>query len=278
MGADHLTEDNAIVLDVETTGFSPHADRITEIAILNFRSGEVLMKTYLNPERRIPEDVQKITSITDEMVASAPYFAEIADQLAIIISTASAIIGYNTQFDRGMIAAEFARHAAKTPGFVAPAWPTLVCAKRQWDLREPREERNLTNAYRRFVSPKGFVGAHGALADANATRDVFLGQQFAFMLESVEWAELDPEQKTWYGSSGHFVWKDGVLTCNFGKSKGQSAHVVERGYWQWIWRGDFPEHVKQLADWMIYVGPRYTEDELRLSKLTEFAREKEKLT
>ena len=42
--------------------------------MIEVRNGEVLEEfdTFVNPEKRIPDEVVKLTSITDEMVADAP--------------------------------------------------------------------------------------------------------------------------------------------------------------------------------------------------------------
>jgi DNA polymerase III epsilon subunit-like protein len=267
----------AIVLDTETTGFSPHQHRVVEIAVVDFETGDTLLHTYLDPGEAIPEDASAVHGITWDqptykakdgtekpatMVKGQPTFDTVALELATIIQGAEAIIGYNPWFDRGMIAGEYRRLAQSTPGDVpTPRWPTLICAKRQWDLNEPREQRHLTNAYKRFVDQKGFDGAHGAMADTTATREVLIAQIFTFGLEGKSWEEFDPDQKRWCGPSDHVIVVDGVLVCNFGKYKGRPCHEIDLGYWRWIAGQDFPEHVKTIGDYcVVKKGP--TADEL----------------
>lgn len=251
---------DAVVVDTETTGLEPGSARVIEIAMViagDDGTVETLFHSYVNPECPIPEEITKITGITNEMVASAPKFAEIAQDVAHILSRAEAMIGQNPWFDRGMIAAELVR--AK----VDVRWPVLVCTKRTWDIYEPREQRHLTNAYKRFVDRAGFEGAHGALADATACARVICAQIREFGLQDKEWRDWDPEQKTWWGPSSHILWKDSVLVMNFGKHKDQLVHTVDRGFWRWVQSKDFPEHVKVLADYMTDVAkPDITAEQL----------------
>lgn len=250
-----MSDKRVIVLDTETTGFSPVRDRVIEVAVLDFNTGEVLIDTKLNPQMPIPPDSTLVHGITDEMVADAPLFASIVVQLASLISQSEAVIGYNPWFDRNMINGEFQRYNSRASApdrdgsfeSLAVNWPTLVCAKRTWDIHEPKEKRHLQNAFKRFVNKDGFEGAHGALADARATRSVYFEQQSLFKLVGVPWNELDPEQKRWVGPSDHLVVDDGIVKINFGKHQGKDCFAVERGYWSWISSSDFPEHVRAVA-------------------------------
>lgn len=61
-------------LDLETTGLSPDADRITEIGIVKTRCGEVLgeLATLVHPGRSIPPAITTVTGITDHLVRGHP--------------------------------------------------------------------------------------------------------------------------------------------------------------------------------------------------------------
>lgn len=246
----------AIVLDTETTGFSPQYDRVTEVCAIDYDSGEVLMHTYVNPGIPISAEITRITGISDETVKDAPKFLDIAGNLAGHISHSAAMIGHNPWFDRSMLSAEFLR----TVGGVT--FPRLVCTKRTWDQHEPKEERHLSNAYKRFVNREGFANGHTALADTRATREVMLAQRKEFGLENLSWEEMDPEQTKWCGPSNHVIIVDGVLVFNVGKNKGMPCHAIEKSFWGWLVTKDFPDHVKQLADYLMLVKPDCTAEEL----------------
>ncbi|MCB0543822.1 MAG: 3'-5' exoribonuclease [Saprospiraceae bacterium] len=98
------------IIDVETTGGTARYERITEIAIV-LHDGEKVTDTFsslINPERSIPWNITQLTGITDEMVAHAPRFFEVAK--TIVEMTEGAIfVAHNVSFDYSFIREEFAR-------------------------------------------------------------------------------------------------------------------------------------------------------------------------
>ena len=73
------------IVDLETTGGMFKRDRITEVGIVIY-DGEEILETYqsfVNPERSIPPQITRLTGITDEMVAYAPKFYEIAKDIVL---------------------------------------------------------------------------------------------------------------------------------------------------------------------------------------------------
>ena len=68
------------VVDIETTGGKSASNRITEIAIVKTDGYEILdqFSSLVNPHRSIDKFVVQLTGITDEMVATAPKFRDIA--------------------------------------------------------------------------------------------------------------------------------------------------------------------------------------------------------
>lgn len=89
-----------VVLDFETTGTLPQDDKITEVGAVKIVDGKIVEKlaTFVNPERKIPDNVIELTGITDEMVADAPKFEEIAGDL-YKFCYGSIIIAHNLPFD-----------------------------------------------------------------------------------------------------------------------------------------------------------------------------------
>jgi DNA polymerase-3 subunit epsilon len=97
-------------LDLETTGATPLKDRITEIALVRFDNGVEVARwqTLVNPEQPIPVFIQQLTGIDNEMVATAPKFAEVADKLLSFLE-GSVLAAHNVRFDHGFIKSEFKR-------------------------------------------------------------------------------------------------------------------------------------------------------------------------
>ena len=71
------------VVDIETTGGMPQSHGITEIAIVIHNGVEVTGKyvTLVNPLQKIPPFIINMTGISDEMVAEAPLFEEVAPMI-----------------------------------------------------------------------------------------------------------------------------------------------------------------------------------------------------
>jgi DNA polymerase-3 subunit epsilon len=100
------------------------------------------------------------------------------------------------------------------------------------------------------VNPDGYEGAHGAIADINATAEVLLAQLERFSLQDKAWTDLDPDRAKWVGPSGHLVWrdsgKDGIVVT-FGKYKGKDIAEMDDWYTNMITEKDFPTHVQDVC-------------------------------
>ena len=96
------------IVDLETTGGLSAVDRITEVAIFIHDGNKVVEEftTLLNPERSIPPFVSRLTGITDEMVANAPKFYEVAKEI-INLTEDCIVVAHNAGFDYGFLKHEF---------------------------------------------------------------------------------------------------------------------------------------------------------------------------
>ena len=99
-----------VVFDVETTGSSVPPGRMIEIGAYRVREGRVADEfiTLINPETTIPPFISGLTRITNAMVADAPLFAEIADDLLTFIGD-SMLVAHNSGFDMGFLNHEIGR-------------------------------------------------------------------------------------------------------------------------------------------------------------------------
>ncbi len=98
------------VVDLETTGGMYKRDRITEVGIVIFDGEEIIDKwsSFVNPERSIPPQITRLTGITNDMVAYAPKFYEVAKD--IVLKTEGCIfVAHNVRFDYMFLRAEFER-------------------------------------------------------------------------------------------------------------------------------------------------------------------------
>ena len=237
-----------VVFDTETTGTNSRSDRIVEIACVKIHPDgrrEDWVRRY-NPGIPIPPASTAIHGITDADVAGEPRFRDGAADLAAFLAGCD-LAGYNiVGFDLPVLRSEFLR--AGVPFEVSER--RIVDAQRIFFSREPRH----LSAAARFYCQSDHGGAHGALADADMTLRVLVGQleRYGELPRSVAQLhelfcagidqDIDPE--------GRFRLVNGEPTVNFGKNRGRSLKEMSRdepGFFRWILKGDFSDAVKAVA-------------------------------
>ncbi len=99
-----------VVVDVETTGGLGPGHRITELGAVLVRGGRILdrYETLVNPGRRIPARISRLTGISEAMVAGAPMFSDIAETFLEFAGDA-VFVAHNARFDYRFVQQEFAR-------------------------------------------------------------------------------------------------------------------------------------------------------------------------
>nr|WP_304711058.1 PolC-type DNA polymerase III [uncultured Acetatifactor sp.] len=92
--------DDFVVFDIETTGFSPVNNRIIEIGAVKVRGGQVTERfsTFVNPQVPIPFEIEKLTSIRDDMVMDAPLIEEVLPQF-LEFCQGCILVAHNAGFD-----------------------------------------------------------------------------------------------------------------------------------------------------------------------------------
>ncbi len=92
------------IVDIETTGGYAAANGITEISIHIHDGTQVIEKfeTLINPGQPIPYFIQSMTGITDKMVANAPRFEEVAENIYTLLQD-KIFIAHNVNFDYSFI-------------------------------------------------------------------------------------------------------------------------------------------------------------------------------
>jgi len=95
------------IIDVETTGKS---NRMTEISVFKYDGTTVIdeFTSLINPESFIPDHITALTGIDNGLVADAPRFEEVADEI-IRITEDAIFVAHNVNFDYNVIRGEFQR-------------------------------------------------------------------------------------------------------------------------------------------------------------------------
>lgn len=132
------------VVDVETTGMRASGpDRITDIAVVVVQGArrELVFESLVNPGVPIPPRIQGLTGITDRMVASAPTFEQVADEVIAALA-GRVFVAHNARFDWGFITAEVRR--ARALGLSGPSLCTVRLARRLLPVLESRSLDSLS--------------------------------------------------------------------------------------------------------------------------------------
>ncbi|MBY4675880.1 exonuclease domain-containing protein [Marinobacterium arenosum] len=159
--ADDLWLAQLIFVDLETTGASLSHDRITEIGLIWYdrEQGWQQWQSLVNPGLRIPPAIQQLTGISDAMVADAPPFAELAEQVQTLLN-GRVIVAHNVRFDYGFLSRELAR-CQRVLG------QRHLCTVRLSRALQPEEHKhNLATLIRRWDLQLG--QHHRAMDDAAA--------------------------------------------------------------------------------------------------------------
>lgn len=166
-----ITSKRTVILDTETTDLDGY---LVQIAIIQAHDGAVLLDTLVNPQAHIRDGAKLIHFITEDRVADAPTFDQIADALMDLLAFRR-IVTYNASFDQGILQNELLR--------LGGGWDvTYARAASQLALKRPRW-RCAMELYAQFCGEWSDYhgnyrwqplpgGDHSALGDARATRDL----------------------------------------------------------------------------------------------------------
>lgn len=154
------------IIDLETTGFR-NSDKITEIAIIKFDGNEIIseFQSLVNPGIPIPQNVIDKTGITNEMVAEAPMFADLINDMIPHLEHCHALIAHNSSFDKRMFVNAFQESHVS---FSAHWECTMSMAKQ----KHPNMASYSLETLCRFFDVKN-TNAHRAMADAKATLEIY---------------------------------------------------------------------------------------------------------
>lgn len=235
--------DNILFCDIETTGPEPSTARIISAAFVRGASRHVFL---VNPGMPIPPESTAIHGFTDESVSGWPVFSSIAGALfdtilSPIFSPPAAVAGFNLlAFDLPVL------------------WAHLHEAGIEWDVSKLqvidvglifklKEPRGLAAAVE-FYCGRKHDGAHEAMTDTVATRDVLVAQMERYqdlakmpLPDLAKFSRGDAERIDFAGKILRDA--DGDAVYGFGKSKGtKMKHDLGLAYW--ILDRDFPEQTK----------------------------------
>ena len=171
---DETLDDVYVVFDIETTGFSAIKDKIIEIGAVKVVNGKIVDKfsTFVNPERPIPFEITKLTSITDDMVMEYPNIEVILPQFLEFAKDA-VLVAHNASFDVGFIE-QNCRYQDIEPKFISV--DTVALAR----VLLPTLSKYKLNIVAKALGIS-LENHHRAVDDAGATAEIFV--KFVEMLK-----------------------------------------------------------------------------------------------
>jgi DNA polymerase-3 subunit epsilon/ATP-dependent DNA helicase DinG len=152
-----------VALDLETTGLSPESCEIIEIGAVRFTLDSEVedFHTFVRPRGQLPYQIQRLTGIGPQDLQGAPIFAEVASRLQAFLGDLP-VVGHNVAFDLGFLAAQGVEPAGP-PFDTYDLAGLLLTGLSDYTLRSLADHLGVD-----------FPLRHRALADAQATREVFL--------------------------------------------------------------------------------------------------------
>jgi len=164
-----------IVLDTETTGLEvDQGHRIVEVgavALADRKRTDLHFHSYLNPQRSIDEEAEKVHGLSMERLATEPEFSEIAESFLEFVE-GSILVIHNAAFDLGFLNAELKRASSQYPALeeICDVEDTLLLARNKF----PGQRNSLDALANRFEVTGYDRSFHGALLDANILADVYI--------------------------------------------------------------------------------------------------------
>ena len=171
-----------VVFDIETTGFSAVNDRIIEIGAVKVEGGQIVDRysTFVNPERPIPFEIEKLTGIHDGMVEDADVIEDILPKFMEFCQDCI-MVAHNAEFDMSFIKENCRRQGIERKFTVVD---TLAMARSLLpDLKNYKLDT--------VVEAVGgsLENHHRAVEDAESTADIFV--KFVARLKNMGVTDLD---------------------------------------------------------------------------------------
>ncbi len=182
-GEDVTFNDEFAIFDIETTGLSAVNNKITEIGAVIIQNGQVkgTFNSFVNPGVPIPENIVRLTGITDEMVADAPPIEEVLPKFFEFIGNRM-LVAHNASFDTGFIRVN--AEACGLP-FVNPYLDTVAMSRYMNPNLKNHKLDTLAKHYR-----LGEFNHHRASDDAE-----MLGAIFTCMIDRLKEEGVDTIQR-----------------------------------------------------------------------------------
>lgn len=165
--------DPVVVIDIETTGLSPHTEQVIEVAMVRYEGGQKhTLAELVNPHRYIPSYITRLTGITSADVQDAPDLPQVLHRAIPLLEGATLVL-HNASFDLSFLKPEFERM-----GYILEhkVIDTLAWSRKALPGLPRKNLDALIQAFDLEVSSQ----RHRALSDAEATLE--LARELYYMI------------------------------------------------------------------------------------------------
>lgn len=156
-----------VVVDIETTGFSPAYDEIIEISAIRYEDNQEKNKyvSLVKPSFEIDEYITELTGITNEMLVDAPCIEHCIREFKEFIGS-DLLVGYNVNFDINFLYDNLKNYYGESLGnnYI----DVMRIAKRALPELGHHRQKDITNYYNIVVEVE-----HRAEADCIACKACF---------------------------------------------------------------------------------------------------------
>ena len=164
-----------IVLDTETTGLEvDQGHKIVEVGavvLADRKRTDLHFHSYINPQRSIDEEAERVHGLSLEKLSDEPVFSEIAESFLEFVEGNTLVI-HNAPFDLGFLNSELKNASSNYPMLeeICSVEDTLLMARNKF----PGQRNSLDALANRFEVSSYDRSFHGALLDANILADVYI--------------------------------------------------------------------------------------------------------
>ena len=221
------------VIDIETTGIDAGKDAIIQIGVARLSSGGGIetFDSFVDPGRPVPDEVQELTGITNEMLEGAPPFPHVAPDINRLLGDAD-LCGYNVVgFDLPFLESEFERHG------LSLRQPDGRQVLDVYQIFRKKEPHTLERAVAHYTG-QPFEQSHQALDDVEATARVLAVQLARYGFSGSLNDVVSDARHPHLDAEGKLMADGGSVVLCFGKHQGHTIRHVE-------------ENDPSYLDWMI---------------------------
>lgn len=239
-----------VVYDIETTDPEPSTCAIFEYAAVLMRpdGSRQSCSMRFKPWKPITPEAEEVTKVTNAMVENCPPFKDYAEKIWKSLQNKD-LAGFNiNRFDVIALDQEL-RRASGDRLKLNPAEFKVIDAYGIYAKKNPRD---LTAAVKHYLG-RDHEGAHGAMADAEATAEIILAQAHEYPdLREMSFSELADFSRMSEFAPVDLAGKlrrdeDGYLVFTFGKNEGKRV-VENSGYCKWMSENNFPSSCMEVIE------------------------------